>query len=116
MATVFIQRRKRKGRYSYVVFYKDPVTRKNKYYKTYSRSKDARQAANDLRTLIDSGGIAKVERRKLRLNPLTFSEVSEYQTGRTSLRPRSSVRRRTTSMSSHLLLLTGLTAAAFFAR
>jgi integrase len=79
MATVFIQRRKRKGRYSYVVFYKDPGTRKNKYYKTYSRSKDARQAANDLRTLIDSGGIAKVERRKLRLNPLTFSEVSEYQ-------------------------------------
>ena len=79
MATVFIQKRKRKGRFSYVVIYKDPLTRKNKYFKTLQRYKDAQLAANDLRALIDSGKISQIEDKKLRLNPLTFSQVSEFQ-------------------------------------
>jgi hypothetical protein len=52
MATVMIQRRERKNRNSYIVYFKDPATRERKYYRTFPRMKDAQKAANDLRTLI----------------------------------------------------------------
>jgi len=55
MATVFIQKRKREKRNSYVVYYKNPATLTLKYFKTYMRQKDAKTAANDLRSLLDTG-------------------------------------------------------------
>ena len=77
MATVFIQKRKRKNRNSYVVYFKDPVTIKLKYFKTFQRQKDAQDAANDLRTLIDTGKSLDIKKNKIKLNFLTFKEVSE---------------------------------------
>lgn len=77
MATVFIQKRKRKNRNSYVVYFKDPVTIKLKYFKTFQRQKDAQDAANDLRTLIDTGKSLEIKKNKIKLNFLTFKEVSE---------------------------------------
>ena len=77
MATVFIQKRKRKNRNSYVVYYKDPGTLELKYFRTYQRQKDAQDAANDLRTLIDTGRSLDIKKNKTKLNFLTFGEVSE---------------------------------------
>jgi integrase len=77
MATVFIQKRKRKNRNSYVVYYKDPGTLELKYFRTYQRQKDAQDAANDLRTLIDTGRSLDIQKNKTKLNFLTFGEVSE---------------------------------------
>jgi len=77
MATVFIQKRKRKNRNSYVVYFKDPVTIKLKYFKTFQRQKDAQDAANDLRTLIDTGKSLDIKKNKTKLNFVTVKEVSE---------------------------------------
>lgn len=77
MATVFIQKRKGKDTISYAVRYKDPNTRENKYYHSYRKMKDAQQAANDLRGLIDAGSPAKIRERKIRLSLLTFGQVSD---------------------------------------
>jgi integrase len=76
MATVTIQKRKRKKGTTYPVFYKDPVTGKKRYYKTLQRLRDAQQVANDLRALLDSGKIAAVRKAKQRVNVLTFEDVS----------------------------------------
>jgi integrase len=78
MATVFIQKRERKNRNSYVVYYKDPATLKLKYFKTFQRQKDAQQAGYDLRALIDTGRTAEVQKNKAKPNLLTFAEVSEH--------------------------------------
>ena len=75
MATVVIQRVKRQERFSYNVLYKDPVTRKTKYYTTFPKKKDAQQCANDLRALIDTGKRPKSKAKKLQL--LTFAEIAE---------------------------------------
>jgi hypothetical protein len=75
MATVIIQKRKRKKGMSYIISFKEPLTGKNKYYKTFRKHKDAQQAANELRSLLDSGKIPKPKRVKL--NPLTFREVTQ---------------------------------------
>ena len=77
MATVVIQKRERQNRNSYVIHYKDPSTAKTKYYKTFKRFKDAQQAANELRNLIDLGKILGIQKKKTKLNLLTFSEVAE---------------------------------------
>ena len=77
MATVFIQKRERKNRNSYVVYYKDPATLKLKYFKTFQRQKDAQEAGNDLRALIDTGRTAEVQKNKAKPNLLTFAEISE---------------------------------------
>jgi len=77
MATVFIQKRERKNRNSYVVYYKDPATLKLKYFKTFQRQKEAQQAGQDLRALIDTGRAAQVQRAKAKPSMLTFAEVSE---------------------------------------
>jgi len=77
MATVVIQKRERQNRNSYVIHYKDPSTAKTKYYRTFKRFKDAQQAANELRNLIDLGKILGIQKNKTKLNLLTFSEVAE---------------------------------------
>jgi len=76
MATVFIQKRKRKNNVSYIVNYNDPLSCKKKYFKTFTRQKNAQKAANYLRGLIDSGKIGEVKKSKSKLNLLTFSAVS----------------------------------------
>ena len=79
MATVFIQKRKpkNKGKTTYQVQYKDPVTNKTCYYKTFQRSKDAQRASQNLRSLIDSGKLSEIKKLKRKLNPLKFREVAE---------------------------------------
>ena len=75
MATVLIQKRKRDNRYSHIIYYKDPYTGQRKYYKTFQRQIEAQRAANDLRTLLDSGKLPSQYRT--RINPLTFENVAE---------------------------------------
>ena len=75
MATVIIQKRNRKKGIRYVVSYKDPFSGKKKYYRTLARLKDAQQAANDLRMLLDSGKVAEVNSLKSKIRLLTFGEV-----------------------------------------
>jgi len=77
MATVIIQKRKRKSRNSYVIHYKDPSTHRTKYYKTFQRQKDAQQAVHHLRALIDTSRIPEIEDSKVKLTPLTFKEVTD---------------------------------------
>jgi integrase len=79
MATVFIQKRKRKNRNSYVIYYKDSDTGKNKYYKTLQKQKEAQQAANDLRTLLNMGKLLEIRKDKKKLRPLTFAEVAQHR-------------------------------------
>ena len=74
MATVTIQKRKRKSGIKYAVRYKNPITRASKHYATFDRMKDAQAAANDLRTLLDSG--KKPKPRKNRFTPLKFQDVA----------------------------------------
>jgi integrase len=75
MATVLIQKRKRDTRFSYIVYYKDSYTGQRKYYKTFQRQVEAQKAANDLRTLLDSGKLPS--QHKTRINPLTFEDLAE---------------------------------------
>ena len=74
MATVIIQKRKRKDRNSYLLTFKEPISGKLKYYRAYQRKREAQQAANDLRVLLDSGKMP--ETKRTRLNPLTFKDVA----------------------------------------
>jgi hypothetical protein len=74
MATVTIQKRKRKNGNSYVITFKNPLTGEKKYYKTFRKHRVALQEANDLRALLDSG---KKPILRPRLSPLTFREVAE---------------------------------------
>jgi len=60
---------------SYIIIFKEPLTGKIKYYKTFRKHKDAQQAANELRFIIDSGKLP--EPIRVKLNPLTFQEVAE---------------------------------------
>lgn len=77
MATVFIQKRKREKtkRSVYVVTYKHPKTLKTQYYKTFHRLRDAQEGAYLLRSMIDTGQIQGVEKRRGKPNFLTFSDV-----------------------------------------
>ncbi len=75
MATVTIQKRERKNRNSYLVNYKEPLTGKKKYYKTFPRQKQAQHAANELRAILDSGKMP--EKKSIKLNPLTFEKVAD---------------------------------------
>ena len=79
MATIVIQRVKRKDRFSYNVLYKDPETRKTRYYSTFPKKKDAQKCANDLRLLLDSGTKPKSKPRKRKL--LRFKEVADIISG-----------------------------------
>lgn len=75
MATVLIQRRRRKKGITYPVYYKEPLTGKKKYLKTFSRFKEAQQAANDLRALLDAG--KQPAKRQMKLKLMTFRQVGE---------------------------------------
>jgi len=75
MATVLIQAHKLKNSMSYCVIYRDPLTGKKKHYKAYRKKREASQAANDLRALLDSGDAPKP--KQSRISPLTFSEVGQ---------------------------------------
>jgi integrase len=74
MATVVIQKRARKNSNSYVVGFKEPLTGKYRYYKTFKRKKDAQQAANDLRITLDAGKLP--DKQQTKLSPLKFNEVA----------------------------------------
>lgn len=75
MATVWIQKptRKRKSDTSYKVYYRDPETGRNKYYRVFSRKKDADTAAAKLRYLLETG---KMPEKKKRFAPKTFREIA----------------------------------------
>lgn len=75
MATVNIVKREREKGMRYQVYFKDPYTGKKKYYKTFQRQKDAQQASNDLRALLDSGKLPDKDRSKVRM--MTFNEVAD---------------------------------------
>ena len=77
MATVNVIRRERKGGVKYAVLYKDPLTLKTKYYKTYPRSKDAQTAAHRLRELIDNGRLLEIVKSKQKSRLMTFAEVAD---------------------------------------
>lgn len=75
MSTVTIQRRQRNKGVTYPVYYKNPFSGKKEYYRTFPRFKEAQQAKNDLRALLDAGKLPK--KKKLALNPLTFKKTGE---------------------------------------
>lgn len=81
MATVVIQKYQGKNKTSYAIRYKDPLTGKLKYYKTLSKKKDARNAANELRSIIDSGNLHELSKKSRKSRLLTFSEVAEDMIG-----------------------------------
>jgi hypothetical protein len=74
MATVTIQKRTRKKGVRYLVSYKVPMNGKKKYYKTFGKYREAQQAANDLRSMLDSGNLPDPKRTKL--NALSFNQVA----------------------------------------
>jgi integrase len=74
MATVFIEKRKGKNGIRYRVLYKDPVTYKNKYHKTFRKYRDAQEEVSKLRTQLDTGDIPKPKNKRLRY--MTFEEVA----------------------------------------
>ena len=75
MATVVIQSYKRKDGVSYRVYYRDPYSGRNKNYKTFRKKREANQAANELRTLLDTGEPPKP--KQTRISVMTFSEVGK---------------------------------------
>lgn len=75
MATVVIQKRHRKDRCSYLIYYKDPATGRRKYYKTFQRHRDAQIAANELRGLLDTGKTPETNKSKARLNLFSYGEI-----------------------------------------
>ncbi len=75
MATVQIQRRKNKNRVSYPLYFKNQYNGKKEYFKTFPKFKEAQQAANELRALLDSGRLP--DNKSKRLNPLSFIDVSK---------------------------------------
>ena len=76
MATVRIKRREGKQVPTYEVRYKDPLTGKWKHYQTFKKLKEAQRASNELRGLIDSGRLGLIEKSKVKLAMLRFSEVA----------------------------------------
>lgn len=75
MATVTIQKRKGMKGTSYAVKYRDPSTGKRKHYKSYRKFKDANQATNDLRTMLDLGKAP--DRKKKLFCPMSFKEAAD---------------------------------------
>ncbi|MBT3368590.1 MAG: site-specific integrase [Nitrospina sp.] len=75
MANVFIHKRKGKTGIGYAVRYVDPLTGKKKNYGTFRKYREAQQKVNELRALLDSGGVPLP--KKERFTPLTFEEVAE---------------------------------------
>jgi len=78
MATVVIQKRPRENGTSYVITYKDPSSGRKRYYKTFRKANDARQAANDLRYMLDNGKVASIQKNNRKSNLLTVDQVCEH--------------------------------------
>ena len=81
MATVVIQKRERKEKNSYLIHYKDPVSFKTYYYKSFRKYKEAQKAAQNLRALIDNNQFVEIERNRKKIQPMTFEEVANLQAG-----------------------------------
>lgn len=79
MATVGIQRRKRKKHTSYMANFKDPRTGQKKYFKSFRKFKEAQLSAQTLRSLIDNGKLGEIKKNRNKLNLLTFKEVAKTQ-------------------------------------
>ena len=77
MATVVIQKRPRENGISYVITYKDPSSGRKRYYKTFRKAKEARQAANDLRYILDNGKVASVRKDNRKSKLLLTAQVCE---------------------------------------
>jgi len=75
MATVTIQKRKRNKGVRYLVSYKIPMTGKKKHYKTFCKYREAQQAANDLRSILDSGNLP--DPKRTRLNVMSFNQAAK---------------------------------------
>lgn len=75
MATVVIQKRPRENGNSYVITYKDPNSGRKRYYKTFRKANEARQAANDLRYLLDNGKVASIQKNYRKSKLLTVDEA-----------------------------------------
>jgi integrase len=75
MATVVIQKRPRENGTSYVITYKDPNSGRKRYYKTFRKAKDARQAANDLRYMLDNGKSASIQKNHRKSKLLKVDQV-----------------------------------------
>jgi integrase len=73
MATVVIQKRRRKRGVTYQIHYAHPITGQKKYYKTCGKLKEAQWEVDQLKALINSG---KIPQNRTKLDPLTFSEVA----------------------------------------
>ena len=78
MATVVIQKRQREKGNSYVITYKDPNSGRKRYYKTFRKANEARQAANDLRYLLDNGKAASIKKNHRQSKLLTVDQVCKY--------------------------------------
>jgi len=78
MATVVIQKRPRENGTSYVITYKDPNSGRKRYYKTYRKAKEAQQAANDLRFLLDNGKTASIRSFNRKSKLLTVEQVCKH--------------------------------------
>jgi hypothetical protein len=77
MATVVIHKRKLKSGVRYPIYFKDPATGTNRYFKTFRRQKEAQQAANDLRSLLDAGKVSEIKSARRKISLLCFKEVSD---------------------------------------
>ena len=75
MATVYIDKRKRMNRNSYVIYYKHPLSGKNMYYKTLPKKKEAQNEANRLRSLLDTGKLPEEQILKKKPSFLTLSDI-----------------------------------------
>jgi site-specific recombinase XerD len=75
MATVFIEKREGKNGISYRMLYKDPVTYKNKYHKTFKKYGDAQEEAAELKIKLGAGKLPKPKNK--RLCYMTFKEVAK---------------------------------------
>ena len=74
MATVNIVKITREKGNRYQVYYKDPYSGKKKYYKTFTKQRDAQQASNELRSMLDTGNLPDVK-KKIRM--MTFGAVAD---------------------------------------
>jgi site-specific recombinase XerD len=78
MATVVIQKRQRQKGSSYVITYKDPMSGRKRYYKTFRKKHDADTSANELRYLIDTGKFSSNNAKgSKKLFALTLDDVCE---------------------------------------
>lgn len=80
MASVYIEKRipkNPKGKISYRVSFKDPITFQTKYYRTFYKYRDAQKAKTYLEDLIDNNKFSQIKKHKKKIQPLRFKEVGD---------------------------------------